>query len=135
MDACNINNVIKLLQAMKKDLPEHSYCRRRGGRQSNAAHSWQSSLLFMVETALVVWKRVSKCCLNGGREEHDEVCLCYLLLLHCDTSVALSVGPKRRLLLDMQGAANVGGCYFRKWGKDRRVPSIVAWLVLKSAFL
>ncbi|KAL9405234.1 hypothetical protein Peur_002206 [Populus x canadensis] len=50
-------------------------------------------------------QRVSKRCFNGGREKHSEACMCYLLLLHCDTGVAPSAGPKRRLLLDMRGAA------------------------------
>jgi hypothetical protein len=49
-----------------------------------------------------------------------------LLLLHYDTGVAPSVGPKRRLMLDMRGVADAGACYFRKGGKGRRVPSVVA---------
>ncbi|KAL9368122.1 hypothetical protein Peur_039321 [Populus x canadensis] len=52
--------------------------------------------------------------------------MCYLLLLHYDTGVAPSAGPKRRLMLDMRGATNAGGCYFRKRGKGRRVPSTAA---------
>jgi hypothetical protein len=39
----------------------------------------------------------------------------------------LSTGPKRkRLLLDMRGVANNGGCCFRRGGKARRVLSGVA---------
>jgi len=71
----------------------------------------------------VARRRVSKRCFNGGQEDHSEACMCYLLLLHCDTGVAPSAGPKRRLMLDMRGAADAGGCYFRKGGKGRRVPS------------
>ncbi|KAL3610996.1 hypothetical protein D5086_002016 [Populus alba] len=46
------------------------------------------------------------------------------------SSVAPSVVPKRRLLLDMQGTTDAGGCYFRRGGNDIRVLSAAADLCL-----
>jgi len=59
------NNVIKLSKQGKKNLPEHGYCWKRGwGRRLGASHGWRSSLLFTVETTLVVWRRASRCCFH-----------------------------------------------------------------------
>ena len=49
-----------------------------------------------------------------------------MLLPHCDTGVAPSAGPKRRLLLDIRGVVDARGCYFRRGGKDIKVPSAAA---------